>query len=157
LTVVAGGCGARFVDERPPADRGPKDLVGGTRAFDLSGLDLEGITVAPPGAYAAGVFDGRAGHFATGAAELFRRGDGAIELRFDAAFSVSDVPGPEVYLSPRELLGTTIKPGDLDLGPLLGKSGAQTYLLFDDDGRRNVFVYCKPYGIEVARAMLATP
>jgi hypothetical protein len=126
-------------------------------AFDLAGVDLRGITAAPPGAYATGSFDGRAGHFATGGAELFRRGDGATELRFDAAFSVSDVPGPEVYLSAREVLGTTIKAGDLDLGPLLATSGAQTYLLFEDAGRRNAFVYCKPYGIEVARAMLATP
>ena len=40
----------------------------------------------------------------------------------------------------------------MEIGPLHASAGAQSYFLRNDGDRRNVFIYCKPYGIEVAKA-----
>jgi hypothetical protein len=92
-----------------------------------------------------------------GTVQLERDPDGQLRLAFGSDFSSTDVPGPEVVLSARSDLGVLFKPGtDLDLGPLVSPLGAQVYTVgADDGGRRNVFVFCQPLGVEVAGALLA--
>ena len=78
-------------------------------------------------------------------------------MRFSADFSVSGVPGPVVVLSRRPSIGTGIdaSAGDVELGPQAARRGAQTYPVpAGADDRRFVWIYCKPFGIEVARAAL---
>ena len=104
---------------------------------------------------ASGSFGGRAGHSGQGTASLVRDADGSERLVFGGDFSVSGVPGPEVVLTSRDSLGTSIDPAtDLDLGPLQSAAGAQSYPLADDEGRRRAFIFCKPFGVEVALAVL---
>ena len=66
------------------------------------------------------------------------------------------LPGPVVILSSRESLGRSLdRDEDLELGRLTSTRGAQTYSVpILDDGRRVAWVFCKPYGVEVARAVL---
>jgi hypothetical protein len=151
--IALGGCDARFVDERPLALRGTHDLGAAATPLDLYGLDLR------PGVLAAGAFVGRAGHFGTGEARLSRLADGRLQLDFDDSFAITDVPGPEVLLTARGDLGATVSADDLDLGLLVRAEGAQSYTvpLVELDARRNVFVYCRPFGLEVAKATLQPP
>jgi hypothetical protein len=155
VATLAGGCGARFVDERPQTLRGaPEDLGAGQGApLDLFGLDL------PRGVLGRGQFVGRAGHFATGGVQLVRQDDGHLLVELDDGFAVTDVPGAEVYLTGRDAMGATIAADDLDLGLLRSSLGAQSYLVTPGDAgdRRNVFIYCRPFGLEVAKAGLASP
>jgi hypothetical protein len=141
---LSGGCRAAFVDERPEGAR-PAGIA------DVSGVDLSGpVTVAE------GELRGRAGHLGQGGASLVGYPSGVVELRFDAEFAVSQVSGPVVLLTGRDYIGTSINhdAGDLEIGPLQASAGAQSYFLRNDGDRRNVFIYCKPYGIEVAKALL---
>ncbi len=149
LLLVA--CDAAFVDDRqarPDLRPGP-DLV---TVGDLP----EGETVV-----GVGTFEGRDGHLGAGQVTLVKQLDESLELRFAAGFSVSDVPAPVVVLSSRDDLGSTIDPdaGDRELGALAASSGAQSYAVAAEvaAGRAHVFVYCKPFGVEVARARLVTP
>ena len=66
-------------------------------------------------------------------------------------------PGPVVLLSSRPDIGTAIdSSADLHLGELKATSGAQSYALpaGGDKGRPYVWIYCEPFGVEVARAQL---
>lgn len=153
--AIVSGCKANFVDERPAAINRVSDL--GAPAGDAlpfgPGADASGAA----GIFAQGTFQGRAGHSGRGGAALFRSSDGSVELRFDADFSVTPVPGPEVVLTGRDSIGTAINPTmDLDLGPLRASSGAQAYPVPDDGGRRNAFVFCRPFGVEVAKAAMSS-
>ena len=152
LLLLAAACSAHFVDERPASEREA------ARTPDLAGLDLDfsdaGVVVG------RGRFAGRDGHLGVGGASLFQRDDGLAELRFDEQFACSDVPGPVVVLTTRDSLGTRVDPsqGDLPVGPLQASSGAQRYLIVSSlGGRRRVFIYCKPYGLEVAVAGMESP
>lgn len=157
FVVFACGCDARFIDLRPLAERpgssGLPDLAGG----DLAGGDLAGLDLAASeGVIARGPFTGRAGHVGTGAALLVRTG-GSLELRFDAAFSVSNVPGPAIFLTSRTDMGGTIDAQtDINLGTLTAFAGAQQRVVpaGAEVGRRNVFIYCQPFRVEVAKAAL---
>lgn len=150
LAVLQAACRADFVDERPLSARqagtaaeGPEDLLGA----DLAGLRF--------GVLARGDFTGRAGHLGVGGASLVRLMDGRVELRFDALFATSHVQGPVVVLSGRTDLGTMLDPVDQQLGTLRSFDGEQSYPVRGGDrGRRSAFVYCVPYGLEVARALL---
>ena len=56
-----------------------------------------------------------------------------------------------------DALGTGIDEGrgDIELGPLLNLSGASTFEVPGDPGdRRNVWIYCKPFGVEMSIARL---
>ncbi len=138
LLLLLSGCSATFVDDRVGTDLGLSDLARNDNPDRAASVPL-----------ARGSFEGRAGHSGAGTAEL-----SAGELRFAADFAVSAVPGPVVVVTTRDALGTKIDPAtDLDLGPLRATTGAQSYALADTT-RRYVFVFCKPFGVEVARALL---
>ncbi|CAN0592616.1 unnamed protein product, partial [Laminaria digitata] len=107
---------------------------------------------------AEGPWQGRADYQASGTASLLMRADGQFELRFSDDFTVSRVPGPVVVLSRRESLSGGIQPqqGDVELGVQAERSGAQSYVLpAGADDRRYVWIYCKPFGLEVGRARLS--
>jgi hypothetical protein len=149
LAILLAGCSATFVDDRPPPDPAGADLSEAPRP------DLAGVDAGPERVLARGSFGPRDGHLGEGTVEIVES-SGTLTLRFGGDFRVSGVPGPVVVVSTRDDMGTTIDPaqGDLDLGTLKATSGAQTYALGADTGRRVVFVYCKPFGVEVARAIL---
>ena len=144
IVALSGGCRAAFVDERPESAR-PAGIA------DVSSVDLSN-----PQIVASGEFRGRAGHLGQGGVSLVSYDSGVVELRFSATFESSEVSGPVVLLTGRDFIGTSINhdAGDLEIGPLEASSGAQSYFLRNGGDRRNVFVYCKPYGIEVAKAPL---
>lgn len=148
LAVAAAGCGARFVDER-----GPRDLAvaPAPEAGDLAGVDAGAERLI-----AVGRFEGRAGHVGRGGARLVSL-DGAggrLALRLDDDFEASPVPGPVVVLTAREALGTALLPGDRALGTLAAPRGAQEYPVGADGGERVAFIFCQPFGVEVARVLL---
>ena len=153
VSLLLAGCEARFVDTRPLSERPqatPND-------FAFTAPDLFGSDASPSGSeLAAGTFIGRAGHGGSGSAQLYRRADGVVEVRLLMDFSISPVPGPAVFLTSRTDMGNTIDPQtDLNLGTLQSASGAQAYAVPSDDGsRRNVFVFCQPFRVEVAKAAL---
>jgi hypothetical protein len=181
IAILAGGCQAQFVDLRPQSERAtdggaddlsaaedlkpaPPDLVG----IDFTGVDFWGVDLTEPPppdlatgpetTIASGPFMGRAGHSAAGTASLVTKSDGSEELRFGSDFTVTGVPGPVVVLTMRDAIGTSIDPsqGDLELGTLKSTSGAQSYPLPNGDlGRRRAWVFCKPFGVEVGKALMA--
>ena len=147
------GCEARFLDHRLPAEAMfPIPADGFGESTDLAGTspgDAEKLL-------AQGMFVGRAGHAGSGDAHL-HRSQGVLEVRFAANFSVSGVPGPAVFLTSRDSMGGSIDAqADVNLGTLRSISGAQSYRLPPgaDVGRRNVFVFCQPFRVEVAKAAL---
>ena len=74
--------------------------------------------------------------------------------------SGASVPGPVVVRASEDTLGSRLDPerGDLELGVLEQDRGASSYTLpFPPGPRTFVWVYCKPFGLEEARATLATP
>jgi hypothetical protein len=146
LASFITACGAHFTDLRSDVDPAQDPDAGG----EVPG----GVVVA------RGVFEGRAGHLGRGGATLLRLPGGTLELRFEPDFSTSGVPGPFVVLSTRAALGRGIDPGqgDLEIGPLKAVSGEQRYPVpGGDEGRRVAWVYCKPFGVEVSRAVLEAP
>ncbi|MFO0572850.1 MAG: hypothetical protein U1A78_02535 [Polyangia bacterium] len=151
LLLLLAGCEARFVDLRVNQGPGPAAPLP-----DLAGIDLAG-TGAVEKLLAKGPFTGRAGHAGAGTSQLVRRADGAVEGRFAADFSASNVPGPAVFLTSRTDMGTTLDPvADVNLGTLKAPAGSQVYAVpaGAEEGRRNVFIYCQPFRVEVAKAAL---
>lgn len=151
--VLLSGCEAKFVDTRPLSERPQTAAID----FAFTPPDLLGTDASPLGSeLAAGTFTGRAGHGGSGSAQLYRRADGVVEVRLLMDFSVTPVPGPAIFLTSRTDMGNTIDPQtDLNLGTLQSASGAQSYAVPTDDGtRRNVFVFCQPFRVEVAKAAL---
>lgn len=153
------GCEARFLDQRS----GASPLGQATYDFamppvDLAGVDLIGADLATPAdkLLSQGSFMGRAGHAGAGDGQLYRTAS-AVEVRFAPNFACSGVPGPAVFLTSRDSMGGGIDTQtDISLGTLRSTSGAQTYVVPPgaDVGRRNVFVYCQPFRVEVAKATL---
>src|SRR4051812_17677570 len=145
LALLLAGCHASFVDERA--------------AGDAPAAGIDGANLGPGLLVATGRFIGRAGHVAAGGVELYDH-EGTTEVRFLPDFSISDVPGPVVVLTPRDSLGIAIDPvaGDLSVAPLRTPMGAQSY--FANAGGlppTSVFVFCMPYGLEVGKAPLGGP
>lgn len=157
LCTFALGCHARFVDLRDPAaatpDQGSPGDPGDAPDLAASGGDA-GTPVGK--VLARGLFEGRAGHGGDGSAELYRSPEGRLEIRLGTDFRVSAVPGPKVILTSREDMGTRIDAQlDIEVAPLNSPTGAQTYPVSGvDTGRRNVFIFCKPFSVEVAKAAL---
>jgi len=138
LSLLAA-CGASFEDERDERLGTPVDAL----------IDPAATVVAH------GTFVGRAGHAGRGGVDLVRSTSGRFALRFDSAFSVSDTPGPFVVLTSRAEIGTRIDPAtDREIGALIESAGEQTYAIDDDGGSRQVFIFCKPFGVEIAKATL---
>jgi hypothetical protein len=162
LLFLLGGCDAVFVDRRSPAEIPTPPELPDLAAIDLSGLDLSGLDLAgadlssPEQLLAAGTFMGRAGHFGSGDGQLYRRADGVIEVRFGANFNSSGVPSPVAYLTSRADMGSTIDPqADVEVG-IPKASGAQSFVVpaGKEVGRRHLFVYCRSFRVEVAKAQL---
>jgi hypothetical protein len=176
LALLISGCGAGFGDSRQPGGSGGNgpatggDLavaqagdMGSPAPGDLAGVDLAGADLAMPASgpqtIASGMFvkgQQSGGDTGRGSARLVRAADGSETAVFGSDFQSSQIPAGEVVLTSRSSIGTGgIGSGDLDLGPLKSASGAQQYQLpGDDGGRRNLFVYCVTYGIDVAVAHL---
>ena len=165
LGAGLAGCDARFTDLRPQLarDGAAAAALGDARdladAGDLAGADLAAVDLAAADpVLARGTFVGRAGHGGMGGAELYRRGDGRVALRFLADFRVTGQVGPVVVLTSRADLGNSLTAEDLELGDLTAAAGAQEYLLpGSDGGRRNAFVWCRPFRVEIAKAPLEAP
>lgn len=168
-TIIA--CDASYTSDRSRSDAGSANLAladaeptSDTHApLDDGASSSDGAAavdggVPAGGTFAAGNWEGRTGHFGTGSAQLFRRADGVIELRFSADFATNDgLPGGVVVLSRRESIGSRIdgSAGDLDLGELKVATGTQAYVVpGGDDGRRYAWVFCEPFGLEIARAAM---
>ncbi len=152
------GCDARFLDQRSAEDRARGSLDFAMTPADLAGADLAGLDLAEPTdtLLAKGTFMGRAGHGGSGDGMLYRA-KGGVEVRFAANFTSSGVPGPAVFLTSRDSMGGSIdSQADIALGTLKSTTGAQTYPVpaGADVGRRNVFVYCQPFRVEVSKATL---
>lgn len=152
------GCEARFVDQRSAEERARVEIDAAMAPVDLAGVDLTGADLAQPTdvLLAKGSFMGRAGHSGSGDGMLYRA-KGAVEVRFAANFTTSGVPGPAVFLTSRDSMGGSIdSQADISLGTLKSTSGMQVYSVpaGADVGRRNVFVYCQPFRVEVAKATL---
>ena len=104
-----------------------------------------------------GGWTGRSSYRASGTAELVRLPNGQREIRFSDDFDVSRVPGPVVLVSQGPNVGGRVDAaeGEFQLGALISRTGAQTYLVPDDlPEPLFVWVYCAPFAIEVARAAL---
>lgn len=147
VALAGAACEAAFEDLRP----GDLDGDGGFAAGRLDEApEAVGETVV-----ATGRFTGRDGHFGTGGATLGLGDDGVWRLRFGRDFVVTPVPAPVVVLSRDDDLGPRLGADDLQLAVLSRDRGEQAYRLSGEPGdRRVVWVFCKPYGVEVARAIL---
>jgi hypothetical protein len=160
-SAALSACDATFTDLRDlPGDLGEPDAGSMIATMDPdAGTNTSTNTPPPPSerVLARGIWEGRAGHRGEGSVELVEFANGSLELRMGADFLVSGVPGPLVILSTRDALGRNLVDGDdLQLGRLINSSGAQNYSVpILDDGRRVAWVFCKPYGVEVARALLS--
>lgn len=146
LLMLSLGCDAGFIDERLERPR-----LDGSPPTDTSGVDA---SLGEP--FARGSFEGRSIYDGTGQAELLRNDQGSVVLRFSPDFRVAVVPGPIVVLSSRAEIGSDIDPAtDTELGVLEDEVGEQTYAVPDGDAdKRYAWVYCKPIGVEVARAQM---
>jgi hypothetical protein len=96
-----------------------------------------------------------------GTAEIWALADGTFELRFSDDFvTTDDIPGPAVALSVNPDISPSLvaSEGDVDLGALQRAQGAQSYTLpFAPGPREYAWVWCQPFGVEVARARLVAP
>jgi hypothetical protein len=162
------GCDAIYEDlrpttapTRPPSDGGGAD---GGGALDggapVGGGDAAAVADggATPEPLARGTWRGRTGYSASGTVTLERAPDGALHVRFEDDFDSQSVPGPVVVLSTRSELGSAIDPaaGDLELGVLESPRGPQRYAAPPEAvGALYAWIYCLPFGVEVARAPLA--
>lgn len=171
FTLLWSGCSASFVDLNPPTAQ-PADAALPAADLLLTSPPIGDLSGAPPGDMAAGdllapgepgrvlamgTFEGRAGHGGRGGGSLFLRPDGQVEVRMAADFGVTGAVGPVVVLTTRLDLGNTLRPeqGDLELSALRKTSGEQAYPIpGGDGGRRVIFVWCMPFKVEIARAVL---
>jgi hypothetical protein len=153
LAIVLAGCGARYTSL---LDGGNDAAVA---APDLGDGDMQGVGSSPQ-LVAAGTFikgQQNGGDTGSGSATLVLDSGGSERAVFGDDFASTRVPAPEVVLSSRPAIGAGgIQPGDLDLGPLQSASGGQAYALppEGDGGRRNLFVYCVTFGVDVAVARM---
>lgn len=154
MLLIGTGCNALYEDLRS-GDAGQVGAPDATPAVD-AGPPATDAGDAEERVLARGTMEGRAGYVASGTVELVQT-PSAVEVRFQPDFMSQGVPGPIVVLSRRDTLGAELNEGagDIDLGVLGATSGEQTYLAPADAGdRRYVWVYCFPFRVEVARAML---
>lgn len=94
-------------------------------------------------------------HFGSGTARILVADDGAAMLRFDR-FSVLNGPDLRVYLSP-DPDGYVLDA--VEVGPLRATDGSFSYLLdgIDLEDVRSVLIWCEPFGVLFAIAVLAPP
>jgi hypothetical protein len=150
LLLLLFGCEAQFTDLRP--------FDGGTSGPPI---DAGFIDIGPPPSddevLLQGTFSGRGRYSGGGTASIVQRTDGTFELVFEEDFTVSSVPGPVVVLTTRSSIGSRIDEaqGDINLGVLTMRSGLQSYPITSAAlTSRYAWVFCRPYGVEIARAEL---
>ncbi|MBK8010217.1 MAG: hypothetical protein IPK13_02655 [Deltaproteobacteria bacterium] len=150
--VLASACDASFHDLRPHSSLSSEvDDARPTALADGDGGVNEATVLR------RGIFQGRTGHQGEGQIEIRQHQDGMLLLVFGDDFAASPVPGPVVVLSYRADLGLRLEPeqGDVDLGAPRALAGAQAYVLPEGtDDRDYVWIFCKPFGVEIARAEL---
>lgn len=164
--VSSLGCEASFQDLRPAASSQPEAGDAGRPAEprEDAGPTL-GDLGAPPDAPASqpgervqktGAWEGRSDYRARGTVRLVLAASGQYALETSEDFEVSGVPGPVLVLSRRDALGARLDPAqDVELGALRANRGAQSYPLpAGVDDRMWAWIFCKPFGVEVARAGL---
>lgn len=162
--LALSACDASFSYERlgqPTADLASARPGDGGADGAIPGGDGPAADLAGTGAQvlARGTFSGRAGHGAAGSALLVRGADGGVTVQLSADFRVDGVPGPYLYLSSRADLGRSLDAqADLQIAALQQLSGAQSYAVpAGAEQQPFLWVWCKPFGVEVARAPLAAP
>lgn len=164
LVLLLTGCDARYgpgsdVERGLVVDassQGSIDLGSPVRV-DAGGADLAQETgTSAVETLGEGTFSGRQGHAGSGGATLVRDASGVDRVVLGDDFVVTDVPGPVVLLTTRTTIGTSITSEDAQLGVLASATGTSTYAVpGGSQCRRNVFMYCKPFGTEVAFAPLS--
>ncbi len=153
--VASVGCEAGYSDFRVA----PSDLGGGGQTSSAigAGFVAGGAVQVQASVLGTGQWSGLRSYSAAGSAEVAISDEGTTVLRFSDDFSVSGVPGPFVVLSSRPSIGSSIDPGqgDIEIGPLESNRGAQTYEIpVDAANLPYVWIFCKPFGVEIARAEL---
>jgi len=151
LFGLGTACDASYSDLGARSEGAP---ISGTAAFDAGFLDDGGALAGK--IIARGTWTPRAGYPASGTVEIVEHA-GGIEIRFGDDFVSGGVPGPVVVLTKREDIEAAIdtSAGDLEVGRLESARGSQSYFLTEGlDDRTYVWVFCKPFGVEVARATL---
>jgi hypothetical protein len=132
----------------------------GVGSPDQGAASSPDLAIASDVTVAAGTFvkgQQSGGDTGSGSASLVRHPDGSEVAVFGSDFQSTSIPAGEVVLTSRSAIGVNgIDPStDLDLGPLKSSQGTQSYVVSGGDGgRRNLFVYCVTYGIDVAVARL---
>lgn len=141
LALALPACDASFSDLRPTTG----DTAGG-----FTGNDGEMVVLL------RGTFAGLNDYQATGVVTIGTV-DGELQLRLSEDFTASGVPGPVLVLTERTTLGTQIEAslGDIRVDDLRSTTGAQNYLLSVTASDWQVaWVFCEPFGVEIARADL---
>lgn len=170
--VFAFGCEASFDDLRPesealipevpvPDDMGASQEDATTqpdaeREQDATASPDEGNNTIEDVEIASGTFEGRGSYSGSGSASIWKVGS-SWEVRLGQDFEVDSVPGPVMVLTRESTLGSSIDAsrGDIELGVLESDSGVSVFGLDQDpDDRLVLWVFCKPFGLEVARAQL---
>lgn len=160
-------------DPGAPADGEPDRPVGAVDGdpdpgADGTGTDGDGPDGDGPGddgptdpdadtVVARGTWETRSNYVAGGSAELVMRADGGYEMRLSDDFETARLPGPVLVISSRGAIGGALSAdaGDFELARLERLTGAQIHDIPSDPGDRRVaWIYCKPFGVEVARAFL---
>jgi hypothetical protein len=97
----------------------------------------------------------------SGEAQVVRKPDGGLELRFKG-FSVESGPALVVYLSPLAKTPTTSGqgeiPGSISLAPLQAFTGDQTYALPADtnlETLKAIVIWCKEFSVGFIAAPLS--
>lgn len=164
------GCDAIYTDLRPDsppvdaglasADAAPADAFADGGVAD-AGLDRDAGPETDAGAPSAitlvGAFEGRGGYDAAGTATL-QSTDTGLELVFSEDFASAAVPGPVVVVTPRSAIGTSLTAADtvvarLDSGSIRGANRFDVELA-EPPSPAYVFIYCEPFGVETARAVM---
>jgi hypothetical protein len=180
LVALLAACSAEFTDLRPPEARSNTSVGsnsdpdagfdpntdpdgGATTDSDAGRIDqTDAGTAEPdsggntdPGAetlIATGDFTNVA-YDTVGSAQYWQLADGTYEVRLSPDFVVSGVPGPAIAVSPRNPLDGRIDSDELDIGALTSNSGPHAYALPGNPADFGfVWIWCKPFGLDVAFA-----
>lgn len=97
----------------------------------------------------------RTGYAVTGTATL-AIDNGVARLALSSDFSIGQTPGPFVYLNTTSNVNTG---QPIRIGALKSRTGAQTYQFLVPAGVRytHVLIWCDPFNVSMAQALLPTP
>ncbi len=137
-------CAARF------DDLSDDDAVEGRRVeMPAAGADREVL--------ARGTLRGAAGYQGSGTVTI-ERVDGSPTLLLGPDVVFSGVPGPVAVLSDRPSIGGELAAADVRIGALPSNRGPIAIQLDEAElGRAGFWVWCEPFGVDVAYAEMAAP